>query len=43
MKLHKPETNAIMDKKEIPEQAYLDTVKPEYNNGGKRIAGSLRD
>ena len=42
MKLHKPETNAIMDKKAIPEQGYPDTVKLEYNYGGKRLLRFIR-
>ena len=42
-KLRKPEADTIMNDKAISEQRYAHAVKPEYNNGGKRIAGSLRD
>ena len=36
-KLCKPETDTIMNDKAMSEQRNAHTVKPEYNNGGKRF------
>ena len=42
-KLPKLEADTIMNDKAISEQRYTHDVKPEYNNGGKRLAGSPGD
>ena len=42
MTLRKPETDTIMNDKAISEQRNAHTVKPEYNNGGKRLVWFTR-
>ena len=43
VKFRKPETDTIRNDKETLEQRYMHTVKPEYNNGYKGLAGSPGD
>ena len=40
--LRKPEVDTIMNDKAISEQRYAHAVKPEYNNGGKRLVRFTR-
>ena len=42
VKLCKPEADTIMNDKAISEQMYAHAVKPEYNNGGKRLVRYTR-
>ena len=41
-KLCKPEADTIMNDKAISEKRYAHIVKPEYNNGGKRLVRFTR-